>query len=216
MAYFTITIQMEEGLHPTGEPDDFITEYTGSIRLYNERKGRVWKVGKLRAYRINIGLALDRREHLFDVCDCHSQQLTEISEALFDPNEGFYKESIADRFGITASDCLVLDYVVVNPRVRGLRLGLLALLRAVEMLRHGCGLTVCDPSPLSEHAPSLLKIPSSWVPLNATPEQSDAAKEKLAAYIERLGFHQIEGTGYYGLADGAVTPSVEQLLKPHI
>jgi hypothetical protein len=37
-------------------------------------------------------------------------------------------------------DCLVFDYIVLHPRWRGLKLGLLAALNLIDLLGSGCGL----------------------------------------------------------------------------
>ena len=70
--------------------------------------------------------AADHGEPLFDVCDAHSQEMQHIYSLLYGPDEGHFKEAIAKRFHAVEPDCLVLDYVILHPKWRGLRLGLLA------------------------------------------------------------------------------------------
>src|SRR5262245_9167446 len=65
-------------LHPPGEPDDFISEYTGVVRCIRDRDGKVFRVGKVKAYRIHADLADQSGESVFDVCDAHSQELNEV------------------------------------------------------------------------------------------------------------------------------------------
>ncbi len=124
MTFFDIVLRTEASLHPEGEPDDFITEYRGIIRCFGE-DNVVRRVGKVRAYRINAAVAADHGEPLFDVCNAHSQEMQHIYSLLYDPDQGHFKESITNRFHAMESDCLVLDYVILHPKWRGLRLGLL-------------------------------------------------------------------------------------------
>jgi hypothetical protein len=56
MTFFDIVLRTEASLHPGGEPDAFISEYTGVIRCYGE-DNVVRRVGRVRAYRINAAAA---------------------------------------------------------------------------------------------------------------------------------------------------------------
>src|SRR4051794_2371513 len=98
MAIFDITLRTQGSLHPHGEPDDFISEYTGLIRCYRDRDGKVCRVGKIRACRLHTDLAAEAGEPLFDVCDAHSQDMADLYAALFDPETDDLKEEIGLRF----------------------------------------------------------------------------------------------------------------------
>ena len=50
MAFFDIVLHTSGSLHPHGEPDDFIAEYNGLIRCIRDRDGKVFRVGKVKAY----------------------------------------------------------------------------------------------------------------------------------------------------------------------
>jgi hypothetical protein len=90
MTFFDIVLRTESSLHPEGEPDDFISEYTGIIRCFGEDHV-VRRVGKVRAYRINAAIAADHGEPLFDVCDAHSQEMHRIHSLLYDQEEDHVK-----------------------------------------------------------------------------------------------------------------------------
>jgi hypothetical protein len=114
-----------------------------------------------------------------------------------------------------ACHCLVLDYVVLHPKWRGLKLGLLAARRLIDLLGGGCGLVVSHIAPLNRNAPRLLRIPASWVPRHETREAEKLAARRLRRYFKRMGFERIGRTPYYGLSMTRLTPTLADLLKPH-
>src|SRR5580700_8214047 len=71
MTLFDLTLQTRSSLHPEGEPDDFVSEFTGFVHAEAE-DGLTRKVGKVHAWRINAGLAACQGEPLSSVCDAHS------------------------------------------------------------------------------------------------------------------------------------------------
>jgi hypothetical protein len=75
MAFFDIVLRTSGSLHPGGDPDDFISTHTCVIRCTRDRDGKVFKVGRVKAYRIHAGLAPESGESVFDVCDAHSQEM---------------------------------------------------------------------------------------------------------------------------------------------
>ena len=89
----------------------------------------------------------------------------------------------------------MIDYVLLHPRWRGLRLGLLTVRKMVDMLGGGCGLTVSEIAPLNSDAYDLLKVPRSWFP----PDDSPEAVRKLRRYFRRMGFERIGRSPLCGL-----------------
>src|SRR5437660_7870279 len=147
MAFFDIVLHTSGSLHPHGEPDDFISEYSGLIRCIRDRDGKVFRVGKAKAYRIHADLTHQSCESVFDVCDAHSQELHEVYAAVFDPTTSDFKDAVRRQFDGFDSDVLVIDYVLLAPRWRGLKLGLLAVRKMVDLLGGGCGLVVSHIAP---------------------------------------------------------------------
>jgi hypothetical protein len=213
MTFFDIVLRTESSLHPEGEPDDFISEYTGIIRCFGEDHV-VRRVGKVRAYRINAAIAADHGEPLFDVCDAHSQEMHRIHSLLYDQEEDHFKETITNRFVAAESDCLVLDYVILNPKLRGLRLGLLAARKMVDLLGGGCGLVVSHIAPLRHDAYDMLRVPNTWLPRQETKEARKEAVVKPRQYYRRMGFERIGRSPYYGLSMAHKTPTLAELLRP--
>jgi hypothetical protein len=212
MTFFDIALRTEASLHPEGEPDDFISEYTGIIRCFGEDNVER-RVGKVRAYRINAAVAADHGEPLFDVCDAHSQEMNRIHSLLYDPEEDHFKEAITNRFHAMESDCLVLDYVLLHPKWRRLRLGLLAARKMVDLLGGGCGLVVSHIAPLLHDAHDMLRVPKSWLPRQVTKEARQEAVVKLRQYYRQMGFERIGRSPYYGLSMAHKVPTLAELLR---
>jgi hypothetical protein len=60
MTFFDLIVQTTASLHPDGEPEEYISEYTGFVRAEGE-DGDVRRVGKVHAYRIHAELAANAR-----------------------------------------------------------------------------------------------------------------------------------------------------------
>ncbi len=214
MASFDIILQTCGSLLPDGEPDRFVSEHTGVIRCIRDSDGKVFKVGKVKAYRIHAALAREEGECLFDVCDCHSEDLLGVHTALFDPESDDLKEEVRDQFDVFDLDVLVLDYVLLAPRWRGLKLGLLAARKMIDLLGGSCGLVVSHVAPLNPDAGEFCKVPPTWIPRHECKEGEREARRKLRRYFRRMGFRRIKGTRYHGLSMTQVTPTLSDLIRP--
>jgi len=212
MSFFFMTLQTGTNLHDHGEPGEYVVEHTAIIRYLREKDGRVFRVGKVHAYRIQAGRAANTGASLFDVCD--SRAMHQLYAILCDPERDALTEKIQSQFGSLDLDILVLDYCVLHPRWRGLKLGLVAIRKAVDLLGGGCGLVVCDIAPLNPDDHQLLRVPASWLPRHTTPEGWRQAVRKLRRHFKRMGFERIGKTPFYGLSLTRLTPSVEDMLKP--
>jgi hypothetical protein len=210
MASFGIALRTRASLHPVGELTDFITEYEGLIVSADEKE-EVSKVGRLRAMRIHAGLAFEAKRSLFDVCDAYSQELTLLHSLLYDHEDGL-REGIVDKFDAAESDVLVLDYVVLDPKWRRLKLGLLAVRRIVDLLGGGCGLVVSLIAPLDPFAHKSLRVPLDWLPRHGTKEQKREARIKLRRYFRQLGFRRLGKTPCYALSLHQIAPNARELL----
>src|SRR4051794_2027510 len=168
MASFSLTVQATASIHPDGEPSDFITEYDGVLYCCRDEDGKVTKVGRVHAYRLHADLAANAGESLFDVCDCHSQWMADLYGELFDHEDNDLRPDVRDQFDGFDADLLILDYVVLRPKWRGLRVGLLAARKLVDLLGGGCALVVADIAPLRPDAHDMLRVPQSWLPRHRT------------------------------------------------
>ncbi len=214
MGYFDIVLQTRASLHPDGEPTDFIATYTGSIQYTRDQDGKTFRVGKVRAYRIHVDLAWGNDVSLFEICDAHSAEMDRICAALFDVEEDDLKLRIRSQFDCIDSDVLVLDYVLLHPRWRGLKLGLLAARTMIDLLSGGCGLVVSHIHPLNPDATEFRGLPEAWIPRQSNPEEVKEARNKLRRYFKRMGFERIVGTRFHGLSLARKTPTLSDLLRP--
>ena len=213
MTLFDIVLSTRASLHPEGEPDEFISAYAVIIRAEGD-DGIGHRVGRVHAYRVHMGLAANQGESLFDVFDAHSHPMHDLYAALFDPETDFFTEAIIRQFEAIDSDLIILDYVVLHPRWRGLRLGLLAARRLVDLLGSGCGLLVSHIAPLRHEAHKMLRMPRSWLPRHDSDEDRKRAVVKLRRYFRQMGFERIGRSCYYGLSMARLTPTLSDLLRP--
>ena len=212
MASFDIVVRTGGSLHPDGEPCDFVSAYTGIITCTDDDTGAVTRVGRVTAVRVHAGLAQDAGETLFDVCDSYSQELTNLHGLLYEPDGYSFREPLARRFEAMESDLLVLDYIVLNPKWRKLKLGLLAVRRFVDLVGGGCGLAVSFIAPLRHAAAPVIRVPGSWLPRFETREARREVVIKLRRHYRTMGFQRLGRTGYYALPLNLVTPTASELL----
>ncbi|AWM35745.1 hypothetical protein GobsT_65620 [Gemmata obscuriglobus] len=214
MASFNIELRTGASLHPDGEPSDFVSEYAGVITCVDDETGAVTKVGRVAAMRVHAALAHNAGESLFDVCDSHSGELNYLHALLYEPERYHFREEVMARFDAAEPDLLVLDYVVLSPKWRKLKLGLLAVRKLVDLIGSGCGLAVSDISPLRHDAAGSLRVPPRWLTPYATDEERRAATVRLRRYYRRMGFSRLGRTPYYALPLNRVTPTATELLEP--
>jgi hypothetical protein len=214
MASFDIVLQTRASLHPDGEPSEFVSEYSGVITCEDDETGTVTKVGRVRARRVHAALADDAGEPLFDVCDCQGHELHVLHALLYEPDSYSFREGVATMFEAISTDLLLIDYVILNPRWRKLRLGLLAVRKLVDLLGGGVGLVVSEIAPLRSRAHKQLRVPADWLPRHRTDEEWKAATVGLRRYFRRMGFRRLGRTPYYALSLTQNAPSATELLGP--
>jgi hypothetical protein len=212
VASFDILLRTRTSLHADGEPTDFISAYSGIITCTDDETGKVTKVGRVAALKVHAGLALDAGESLFDVCDAHSHELHSIHTILYQSDGYGFRKKWVRKFDAMESDFLLLDYVVLSPKWRKLKLGLLAVRKLVDLIGGGCGLAVSLIAPLRADAHKILGVPESWLTKFETKEQQREARVKLRRYFRQMGFARLGKTPYYALPLNQVTPDAAELL----
>ena len=105
MTFFDLVLQTRTSLHAHGEPDDFVSEFTGVIHAEGD-DGVSRSVGKVHAWRIQAEGAAEAGEPLFDVCDAHSQEMHEVHTLLYEPDDYTYRDEIVGRFDLAGWDTL--------------------------------------------------------------------------------------------------------------
>ncbi len=125
-----------------------------------------------------------------------------------------FRDYVTDRFDAMQFDLLVLDYVVLSPMWRKLKLGLLAVRKMVDLIGGGCGLAVSLIAPLRRDAAKLLGIPKGWLPRHQSKGERRAAAVRLRGHFRRMGFSRLGRTPYYALPMNQVVPTAAELLGP--
>ncbi len=169
MSNFDIILKTSSSLHPDGEPDRFISEHAGVIRRSRDRGGKT----------INVGVA---RAH-------------DLFAALFDSGTDDIREDVRAAFDVFDADILVLDHVLLSPRWRGLKLGLMAARKMIDLLGGA-------------------RVPARWIPRHAEVDEEREARRKLRRHFRRMGFRRIGRTRYDALSLSQVTPTLEDIVRP--
>jgi hypothetical protein len=212
VASFDIILRTRTSLHADGEPTNFISAYSGIITCTDDESGAVTKVGRVAALKVHAGLALDAGESLFDVCDVHSRELHCIHTILYQSDEYGFRKKWVRKFDAVDTEFLLLDYVVLSPKWRKLKLGLLAVRKLVDLIGGGCSLAVSLIAPVRADASKIVGVPKSWLTRFESKEQRREAILKLRRYFIQMGFVRLGRTPYYALPLNQVTPDAAELL----
>jgi len=214
MASFDLNLNTRASLIVDGEPSAYITEHHGEVVCIDDTTGAETVAGRVHAYRLHAGLALEHGESLFDVCDSHSSEMNAVHALLFQPEKYELKTSLVERFGAREYDVLDLDYIVLDPKWRKLKLGLLVARKVIDLLGGGCGLVVSHIAPLRRKSHPQFNVPADWIPHTESNEAGKIAPVRLRGYFRQMGFERLGRTPYYAMSTSHKTPTGEELLKP--
>jgi len=193
----SIEFVLRAGLHEPAETD-FVHSITGRIIAESDARGEQ-DAGNIRASLVQFSEALDHGISEERLGDGISGDIAEYGEHLFDPETGHPKEKIQNEFETVDLDLLIIDYIVIHPEFRGLRIAEFAIHRMIDIFGTACGLVACKPWPL-QFTPSIANDPKALKRL-ALPDVSEGeAIRKLRSYWSRLGFWPIRNTGIYVLS----------------
>jgi hypothetical protein len=178
--------------------DDFVHSIAGRIIAERENRGEQ-DAGQISASLVQFGEALDHGISAESLGDGISGDISEYWEHLFDVETGYPKEEIQNEFEVVDLDLLIIDYVAIRPKFRGLGIAQAAIHRTIGIFGIGCGLVACKPWPL-QFTPSVADNPEALKRL-APPHVGKAeAIRKLRLYWSRLGFWPLGNTGIYLLS----------------
>jgi hypothetical protein len=189
---------------------DLISNYTGQVRCRRASDRRTVCVGKFRAFRVNAELAAQLQGNLTDACELHSERLYRLYARLYGPKSYAFRPLVTQQFMTLSSDLLVLDTIVLDPRWRGVRLGLLVARRLVSLLGSGCGLVVGNITPYKGG----LRVPAAWVPRYASDRERRDARERLRDYFAAVGFKRVGRSAIYAMSIAEPVPLDAALLGP--
>jgi hypothetical protein len=173
------------------------------------------QVGKGEGFVLHIGNAMDTGMDMAEACDAHGAEADEYYSAVLDP-EMEWREAVTKQFGggLIETDVLAFTKLVIEPAYRGKHLGLLALLRTMQIFNAGCGLTLIKPWPLQytskefEELEKHGKTSQGW-----TDRQRKQEFTKLRRYWSRLGFERIGSTDFYAFPHYRPLISIRSLLR---
>src|SRR5277367_596984 len=111
--------------------------------------------GQIGASLVQLGEALDHGISAERLGDGISGDISEYWERLFDAEAGYPKEEIQNEFEVVDLDLLIIDYVAICPKFRGLGIAESAIHRTIDIFGTGCGLVACKPWPL-QFTPSVV------------------------------------------------------------
>jgi hypothetical protein len=193
----TVEFVVRAALHDSVE-DDFVHSIAGRIIAEAESRGEE-DAGQISASLVQFGEALDHGISAERLGDGVSGDISEYGEHLFDVETGYPKEEIQSEFEVVDLDLLIIEYVAIHPKFRGLRIAESAIHRTINIFGTGCGLVACKPWPL-QFTPSVAGDPEALKKL-APPNVGKAeAIRKLRSYWSRLGFWPLGNTGIYLLS----------------
>jgi hypothetical protein len=184
-------------LHDSVETD-FVHTILGRIIAEPGSRGKE-DAGHIGASLVQFGEALDHGISAGRLGDGISGDISEYWEHLFNVETGYPKEEIQNEFEVVDLNLLIIDYVAIDPKFRGLRIAESAIHRTIDIFGTGCGLVACKPWPL-QFTPSVADDPEALKKL-APPDVGKAeAIRKLRYYWSRLGFWPLGNTGIYLLS----------------
>ena len=191
----------EVGLGTYQDLEDYVVEHAGEIRYHgDEDEGPVppaVKVGEFRVQRVLGSLAQEAGEDIFEVCDAASQELHEACYTLFSLKTRQPRKWIQDVYGAYTSDFLLIESIVLDPKWRGLKVGLLVLRRLIDLFAPSEAMVVCQPFAFGA----------------ANEEQWREGTVKLRRYVRRLGFRRLRRSRFYGLSTANVIPTAVEVLR---
>jgi hypothetical protein len=203
MGVFSLSCHTPASLSVGYDPDKYVVEHSGEVLYQPEDEegetglGPPEKAGEFTAQRVLGNLAAADGVDIFEVCDAAGQELSDLSCVLFSLKTRDYRPWVLEKFGAMPADFLLVESVVLDPRWRGLNVGLLVLRRLIDLFAPPFGLAVCQPFPFGAE----------------TPEEVREGTLKLRRYVRRVGFRRLRKTPFYGLSTCHALPRYEDLLS---
>ena len=193
----SVEFVVRAALHDPVE-DDFVRSIAGRIIAEAENLGEE-DAGQIGASLVQFGEALDHGISAERLGDGVSGDISEYWEHLFDAETGHPKEEIQNEFEVVDLDLLIIEYVTIYPKFRGLSIAESAIHRTIDIFGAGCGLVACKPWPL-QFTPSVADDQEALKRLALPNVSKGEAIRKLRSYWSRLGFWPLGNTGIYLLS----------------
>jgi hypothetical protein len=194
----SVSFSLHGSLHENFVEADFVHSIVGRITVGRESGGER-DAGRIGASLVQFSEALDHgisTERLGDGISC---QISEYWKCLFDLETGNLKQEVLDEYEVIDLDLLIIDYVELHPKFRGLGIGVSVIHRTIDLFGAGCGLIACKPWPL-QFTPAAASDRKALKKLKGPAIGHDEALRKLRTYWSRLGFWPLGNSGIYLLS----------------
>ncbi|MCW8137589.1 MAG: hypothetical protein KIT58_01645 [Planctomycetota bacterium] len=195
------------------EPDDYILAFDGELVHFetNGQGEREENVGTVSGFVVQVARMWESGQSVAEACDAHSATIEGYHAARFDDTGQQLREDVCEGF---ASDLLIVDRIEILPRYRGARLGLLAMLTAIDTFGRGCGAVAIKPFPLqAEQGSDRLSLGrAAELELQKFTRNFARSQAKLRAYWGQAGFSRFEDTDYFVMDLAMVSPTKQALL----
>ena len=184
------------------DPNECVYEYAGDV-LNEEESGKQTRIGKFRAYYIDVERSMNERISLSDVLDAHSQETFDYFDDIFGENSPEFSDAVDQLLNseIFQTNLLILDRLELLPRYRGDLLGLKIMAHMITRFSPGAGVVAIKPYPLQlEDADASDDEWRSKLLLDKFQSEEKLSTEALIDYYGKLGFEVLPETPYMVLS----------------
>lgn len=195
----------------TDEHDPALYSYSHKGVVHLVEANKKTPIGRCSMDYFDMENALENGVNTFDVCDGHSESLSEYFSDIFDDEYGHYSAEVENLIGGPPIylDLIVLDKVVIFPEYRMNGYGLIVLTKMMERAGDGAGVFVLKPYPLQLAYPPFgeHKKDEDWekLKLGRFDLTSEVATNKLKDYYRSVGFEELSGTPFMVMSGDAAT-----------
>jgi hypothetical protein len=189
-----LEVTLNTTLRETLEADDFVQSIHGRILVQQDDSEQM--AGYVSASLLQFGNALEHGVSADQIGDGISGDIAEYWELLFDLETGRWKDDLQTEFEIDRTDLLIIDCIELQPRLRGIGVGSLAIERFIELFGVGCGLVACKPWPL-QFTPAFATNAQKLDQLKPPGTDLDTSVRKLRTYWSKAGFWPVGNGGIY-------------------
>ncbi|MFF4962321.1 hypothetical protein [Streptomyces sp. NPDC001222] len=140
---------------------------------YEDDDGATHEAGSMVFHRVRLTQGMNA----WTAMEEESEELSEIANALLDPDTGYFTAEVDQQLAYVGTDLLVMDRVTLSPHWRGFGLGPVLAAEAINRLSPGIRAVACSPG-ISAHE-------DGWKPEQA---EFDRINEQIAAAWRSVGF----------------------------
>lgn len=181
-----------------GDPSRYCQKIEGEIRKNksNDAFSQFEVVGKLEAYKILVGLAINNKISLSDVFDSY-QVTMDIGSEILDFEQADFNKAINEKYNYDSlgSDVLILSRIEILPEYRGRYIGKRAIKDLCNNFISGCGLFALKCSPIQHE----FNIGANDDPFTKSMHYEELEKnerkayKKLSEYYSSMGLEFVSG-----------------------